>query len=176
MRPMTLGDLEQVYAIEIASYAMPWPLSCFIDELTRNRYSRYTVSESEGQVVGYCGVWMISGEGHITNVAVDFGFRGRRVAEQLVVDAIGYMLEERATAIFLEVRRYNLAAQRLYTRYRFMPSRVREGYYQDNFEDAIEMRVESTADERFLSNFRRRSRELLDSLGLEQFPRGPVAR
>lgn len=174
IRGMKLPDLEQVYAIEIASYAQPWPMSCFYDELTRNHYARYTVAEHEGQVVGYAGQWIIAGEAHITNVAVDFGFRRHRIAEQLLIDTIDYTLEQRAFAIFLEVRRYNLAAQRLYTRYRFMPFRVRESYYADNREDAIEMRVESTEDERFLSNYRRCRRELFDALGVKQFPPHPV--
>jgi [ribosomal protein S18]-alanine N-acetyltransferase len=171
---MTIPDLEQVYAIEISSYAQPWPLSCFFDELTRNSYARYTVAELEGQVVGYAGQWIIAGEAHITNIAVDFGFRRRRIAEQLLIDALDHALKQRAFAVFLEVRRYNIAAQRLYTRYRFMPIRVRESYYADNQEDAIEMRVESTEDERFLSTYRRCRRELFESLGVKQFPPPPV--
>ncbi|MFA6451530.1 MAG: ribosomal-protein-alanine N-acetyltransferase, partial [bacterium] len=75
-------------------------------------------------------------------------------------------LDRRAAAMFLEVRRYNIAAQRLYSRYRFMPVRVRERYYQDNCEDAIEMRAECVEDERFIPNFFRYRDELYASLGL----------
>lgn len=35
-----------------------------------NKVARYIVAEAEGKVIGYCGVWIIVDEGHITNVAV----------------------------------------------------------------------------------------------------------
>ena len=163
---MQMSDIPHVYSIEVAAYPLPWPFQCFVDELTKNNFARYFVAESEGQVIGYSGQWAISDEGHITTIAVDYGFRRRRVAEQLLVRQIEYSLDRRAAAIFLEVRRYNIAAQRLYSRYRFMPVRVRERYYQDNCEDAIEMRAECEADDRFLSNFFRCRSELHQSLGL----------
>lgn len=166
IRDMRLSDVPEVYAIEVASYSQPWPLQTFADELTKNNFARYFVAVYEGQVIGYAGQWALSDESHITTIAVDYGFRRRRVAEQLLVRQLEYSLERRAMAIFLEVRRYNIAAQRLYTRYRFMPVRVREQYYRDNCEDAIEMRAECAADERFIPNFFRRQRELLDALGL----------
>ena len=165
IRDMTLADIPYVYSIEVASYPLPWPIACFVDELTKNDYARYFVAVSEGQVIGYAGQWAISDEGHITTIAVDYGFRRRRVAEQLLVSQMEYSLDHRAAAIFLEVRRYNIAAQRLYSRYRFMPVRVRERYYQDNCEDAIEMRAECRDDERFIPNFLRRRGELHKALG-----------
>ena len=169
-----MSDLERVYEIELASYPSPWPLQSFVDELTRNNYAYYMVAENAGGIVGYAGMWLISGEAHITNIAVDPAYRRRGIAEQLLVRQIEHSLEHRATAIFLEVRRYNIPAQRLYTRYRFTPTQVREKYYQDNQEDAIELRAEDLGGDRFISNFRRRRRELLDSLGIEHFPAPPV--
>ncbi|MFA6451806.1 MAG: GNAT family N-acetyltransferase, partial [bacterium] len=88
IRDMQIADVAEVYAIEIASYSQPWPLSCFLDELTKNHFAQYCVAESEGQVIGYAGQWAIADEGHITTIAVDYGFRRRRVAEQLLVGQI----------------------------------------------------------------------------------------
>jgi [ribosomal protein S18]-alanine N-acetyltransferase len=166
IRDMTLSDVPEVFAIEVSAYPLPWPIQCFIDELTKNNFARYYVAVTGGQVVGYAGQWAIADEGHITTIAVDYGFRRRRVAEQLLVSQIEYSLERRASAIFLEVRRYNIPAQRLYARYRFIPVRVREHYYQDNLEDAVEMRAECIADERFIPNYLRHRRELHEALGL----------
>ncbi|HOX28170.1 MAG TPA: ribosomal protein S18-alanine N-acetyltransferase [bacterium] len=160
IRAMRVGDIDEVFAIETASYTYPWPRQCFLDELMRNNYARYFVALAEGQIVGYAGFWLIAGESHITNIAVDYGFRRRKVAEQLLVFIIEQALANRCESMFLEVRRYNLPAQRLYTRYRFIPIRVREAYYRDNNEDAIELRVENTADPRFLSNFTEHRRSL----------------
>lgn len=168
IRDMRVEDVMEVYAIEYASFPFPWPVQSFIDELTKNNYARYIVAASDEQVIGYSGQWAITGEGHITTIAVDYGYRRRRVAEQLLVNQIDFSLGRRSETMFLEVRRYNLPAQRLYARYRFLPVRVRDRYYRDNEEDAIEMRAEFVADERFMPNFQLRRRELFESLGLPE--------
>jgi len=161
MRPMKLSDVEKVYAIELRSYPTPWPKKCFLDELTRNRYSHYVVAMNRREeIVGYAGMWIIKGEAHITNVAVSPEYRRQRVADRMLVGQIEYALARRATTIYLEVRRYNIAAQRLYSRFRFVPMRVRKSYYRDNGEDAIELRVKDTSDPRFLSALRNRKSEI----------------
>lgn len=171
IRPMEMSDLQDVYAIEVAAYPRPWPIKCFIDEMNKNRFARYVVAgDGGGTILGYLGMWIISGEAHITNVAVDPPFQRRKVAEQLLVNSLEYALAHRCNSIYLEVRRYNIAAQRLYTRYRFMPTRIRERYYQDNNEDAIELRIPDMWDEKFLAAFRHHRGRLLDALGLDRFP------
>ncbi len=164
IREMRIEDVEHVYAIETTAYPSPWPIECFIGELTSNNFSRYFVAESEGQIIGYAGIWVIGDEAHVTNVAVDPWFRCRKVAEQLLLYLIEYSLACGVRSMFLEVRRFNIAAQRLYTRYRFVPTRVREKYYQDNLEDAIELRVEDTAERRFMENYQRRRAKLAAAL------------
>ncbi len=169
IREMRLDDLDHVYCIETSAYSNPWPFQSFVDELTRNHWSRYIVAESEGQIRGYAGMWLIAGEAHITNIAVDFSFRRRMVGEQLLLRLIEIALAEECFSMFLEVRRYNLPAQRLYSRYRFKPIRVREKYYQDNLEDAIELRVEDTASSDFADACRARRAALTAALGKEDF-------
>ena len=163
---MRLEDLEEVYRIELDSYPTPWPMKCFTDELTKNRYARYVVGIApEGEIAGYAGMWIIKGEAHITNVAVCPGSRRMRVAEQLLVSQVEYALARRAKSIYLEVRRYNLPAQRLYSRFSFVATKVRERYYRDNGEDAIELRIRDTSDPKFLSSLRLRKAELAERLG-----------
>ena len=158
--PMTVEHLSEVYAIEIASYPRPWPYKCFVDELTRNKFARYLVAEDGGRVLGYAGLWMIHDEGHITNIAVDPEWRRRKIGEQMLVYILETGVRRALRSMFLEVRRYNVAAQMLYTRYRFAPMSVRERYYADNEEDAIVLRVDNLTARDFLDNFKQRRAEL----------------
>ena len=156
VEPMTMDELSEVYAIEIASYPRPWPYKCFVDELTRNKFAGYVVARRQGVVRGYAGMWMIHDEGHITNIAVDPEWRRRKIAEQILVHLMERAIRRGLRSIFLEVRRYNVAAQMLYTRYGFTPVSVRERYYADNEEDAIVLRVENLANIETIENFKTR--------------------
>jgi ribosomal-protein-alanine N-acetyltransferase len=154
--PMAQEHLSEVYAIEIAAYPRPWPFKCFTDELFRNKFAHYFVGlDNTGAVRGYAGMWMIHDEGHITNIAVDPEWRRRKIAEQILVHIINHCMLRGMRSIFLEVRRYNLPAQMLYTRYKFTPVSVRERYYADNDEDAIILRVQNLDAPVFRENFER---------------------
>lgn len=158
--PMEMAHIAEVYAIEVSAYPRPWPLKCFLDELQRNPFSYYVVALDQGKVIGYAGLWLVRDEGHITNVAVSYGSRRRKVAEQLLLHTIEVSLKRGLSTIFLEVRRFNTAAQHLYVRYGFRPVRVRERYYQDNDEDAIELRVENIRSREFMEQFLERRNAL----------------
>ena len=68
MRP---EDLDEVLAIERASFSMPWSRGAFLYEMQQNRVARCLVARDEGmQVAGYLCLWEVSDEIHITNVAV----------------------------------------------------------------------------------------------------------
>ncbi|SVD33227.1 uncharacterized protein METZ01_LOCUS386081, partial [marine metagenome] len=46
-------------------------------------------------------------------------------------------------SVFLEVRRSNLIAQSIYSKFSFVKIGVRNKYYTDNFEDALTMSLNS---------------------------------
>lgn len=170
IRLMTLGDIDRIMEIEREAYSNPWPEHCFKGEIMLNMDARYIVAETDGVISGYCGMWIMDAEAHITNVAVAAEHRRRRIADQLLINQMDYALWSNCYSIYLEVRRHNLAAQQLYSRYRFTVARVRERYYNDNDEDAIELRVEKVSDPAFLSNYQRIKNDLLNTLGIEKFP------
>lgn len=162
--PMQTYHLPEVYAIEVSAYPRPWPFKCFMDELTRNKVAHYFVALHGAKIVGYAGMWVVMDEGHITNVAVSYGYRRRKVAEQLLVYLLDFSIQCGVKTAFLEVRRYNLPAQLLYTRYSFEPIQVRERYYADNDEDAIVLRVADLRAPKFTDVFDRNKARLLQSL------------
>lgn len=68
IRRMRLKDVDQVAALEEATFARPWSRESFRQELTRNVAARYLVAEEGGRVIGYAGAWIILDESHITNI------------------------------------------------------------------------------------------------------------
>lgn len=81
-REMEEKDIDQIVFIENESFTSPWSRESFVNELTKNRFALYTVLEDEDGVFGYCGVWIIVDEAHITNIAVLPKYRGKKLGRR----------------------------------------------------------------------------------------------
>jgi [ribosomal protein S18]-alanine N-acetyltransferase len=138
---MTAADIENVIAIERASFQFPWSTRFFLDELQVD-CARSILAEVEGRIVGYVLFWFLPEEVDIHNIAVHPDFRrqgiGRLLLEQ-VVDAARRQARLRVT---LDVRFSNAPAQNLYRSFGFVIRGLRKGYYSDNGEDALVMALE----------------------------------
>ncbi|MGI6119315.1 MAG: ribosomal protein S18-alanine N-acetyltransferase [Desulfosporosinus sp.] len=142
VRPMCLDDLKTVIEIERDSFAIPWSLAALQTELKDNEYARYFCLESEGQVIGYMGLWFILDEGHITNIAITPSRRGQHGGEFLMRSVMDKMAEQGMERMTLEVRVSNKPAQSLYKQLGFTIAGIRKGYYSDTGEDAMIMWAE----------------------------------
>ncbi|MCA0984459.1 ribosomal protein S18-alanine N-acetyltransferase [Halobacillus yeomjeoni] len=141
VRKMVRDDIEDVMWVERASFAVPWTEKTFINEIEENPYGNYYVIEVEGQVVGYCGLWLIIDEAHVTNIAIHPEYRGNQYGAELFRYACNQAIENGAIQLSLEVRVSNTAAQHLYRKFGLVPGGVRKRYYSDNGEDALVMWV-----------------------------------
>jgi ribosomal-protein-alanine N-acetyltransferase len=140
IREMTLEDSRQVFELDQICFTEAWSLESFEYEMSENKFARYYVSETEDQkIVGYCGIWHILDEGHITNVAVMPEFRGKGLAQEIVSILIDKSLKVGIKTFTLEVRKSNQSAINLYKKFGFLEAGIRKGYYSDNNEDAIIM-------------------------------------
>ncbi|GHU74302.1 ribosomal-protein-alanine N-acetyltransferase RimI [Clostridia bacterium] len=144
IRPMTMGDVDAVAAIERETFAVPWSRESFVRELTENiTTARYFILDLDGDVVGYAGMWLVIDEAHITNIAVRQGFRGLGGGELLVRALIAEAIDCGLVWMDLEVRRSNIVAQGLYRKMGFIDVGYRKRYYEDNREDALVMACEN---------------------------------
>jgi ribosomal-protein-alanine N-acetyltransferase len=143
MRP---ADVDEVLAIERASFSMPWSRGAFLYEIEQNRVARCYVMREGERIVGYICVWEVADEMHITNIAVHPASRRRGIGRGL----LGSVLEDarrRATRlVVLEVRPSNIEARALYESFGFQVVGRRRGYYYDTGEDALVMEVVLTKD------------------------------
>jgi ribosomal-protein-alanine N-acetyltransferase len=139
LEPMTLKDLDRVLEIESRSYQYPWSRRAFVSEVTDNSYAYYYVARLGDVIVGYVGMWVILEEAHITNIAVDPGFRRLGIGRFMMEAMFDRAREHGATRMTLEVRVSNVTAQNLYKKLGFIERGIRKGYYTDTHEDAIIM-------------------------------------
>lgn len=136
IRPARVADLDVVCRIELDSNPSPWTEAAFESEMTRE-VSRVDVLEVEGAVLGFVVHWLVAGEAHILNVAVDPNARGRGLGTRLVEHVIAEAVRGEGSYLMLEVREGNAAARGLYERFGFKLIARRERYYKDNQETAL---------------------------------------
>ena len=143
IRKMKVEDLEQVVAIDEASFSLPWPLRSFHFEVSDNPASRSWVAEMDGQVVGMLVAWMIVDEIHIATIATHNDFRRQGIGEKLLIHTLQSAKGEGAITSFLEVRESNRFARQMYNKFGYVEVGRRRHYYKDNNEDAILMSLDS---------------------------------
>lgn len=146
-RRMQIEDVEQVYAIDVLSFSLPWSERSYRYEVNENQNSRNWVAEAvdargHTQIVAMIVVWLILDEAHIATIAIHPDFRHRGIGRRLLAIALVHAAEHGATQSFLEVRRGNLNALALYQQFGYEVVGVRTGYYQDNHEDALLMTLD----------------------------------
>ena len=141
IRMMTIDDIDQILIIEEACFAHPWTRQAFENEMLNNRFATYFVAEDGDKIIGYCGVWVILDEAHITNIGVLPDYRGYKIGEAILRKVMLFAKLKSAIQMSLEVRVSNEIAQNLYRKLGFQNGGIRKGYYTDNYEDALVMWV-----------------------------------
>ena len=136
---MVENDVRDVLRIEAQSFSTTWPANAFHQELRDNRLAHYFVGRDGDRIVAYGGIWVILEDSHITTIAVDPQFRGRRFGEVMLMRLLDEAIHRGASWMTLEVRESNAVAQALYRKYGFTVVSTRKGYYSDNNENALVM-------------------------------------
>lgn len=152
--------LRRVLSIETRVYPRPWSASLFLSELAQRSTRSYIVARFEGEVVGYAGMMFTGLETHITNIAVDPTFHGRKVGSRLLLTLITEAIARGAETVSLEVRVSNLAAQSMYEKFGFVVVGTRKGYYIETKEDAFVMVAEGVNS----TEYRLRLRKIRDEI------------
>lgn len=139
-RLATKKDIQLLMDIDRQSFSSPWPADAFYNDIVHNRYASYVFIKYKGEVAGYCGVWVILDEAHITNIAVLPQYRGKKLGERLLRQIMKLSKEVGAETMTLEVRVSNEVAKSLYKKLNFQEGGIRKKYYADG-EDALVMWV-----------------------------------
>lgn len=135
---MTSGHLDDVYIIETECFSHPWSRQSLEEELD-NETSLFLVAKEENEVIGYIGMSIVIDEGYIFNVAVRESYRNKGVATALINELVTYGKKNNFSFITLEVRKSNLPAISLYSKFGFLKAGERKDYYSNPKENAILM-------------------------------------
>ncbi|MDD2586584.1 MAG: ribosomal protein S18-alanine N-acetyltransferase [Syntrophomonadaceae bacterium] len=138
IRKMTVQDIDQIMDIEKEVFTLPWSRESYLGEL-KNKFATYLICDSEGEVAGYAGIWVVFEDAHITNIAVAQRFQGMGMGNTLMQEVEKVARDKKARRILLEVRPSNERAINMYTNLGYVATSLRKGYYPDNCEDAIIM-------------------------------------
>ena len=137
-RLATAADLDGVLAIEDASFNNPTTREWYEAELLRPEVCFiYVLRTAEVPVAGFCAFWLVLDQAHINNLAVRPELRGHGLGTHLLESILFEARHLGATSLTLEVRRSNVAAQRLYDKAGFHEAGVRKNYYTQPVEDAL---------------------------------------
>ena len=137
-RTLADTDLDDIVAIEEASFSNPWTRDMYQRELQNPDVSFLYVLRAPGKgVVAFCSFWLVLDEVHVNNLAVRVDFRGRGLGTALLEHVLQAGASRGAERATLEVRRSNGAARRLYERLGFEVAATRPNYYVSPQEDAL---------------------------------------
>ena len=136
---MRRRHLRSVLRIEAAVYPRPWTLGLFLSELALRTTRVYVVAKVGPTVVGYGGLMLTGSDGHITTIAVDPAWQRGGIGSRMLLALSRAGVARGCTALTLEVRMSNDAAQGMYRRFGYAPAGVRKNYYAESNEDALVM-------------------------------------
>jgi ribosomal-protein-alanine N-acetyltransferase len=136
-------DLDPILAIEQLSFRWPWGRASFENEWSCQNACSYVVKSAPAdrgeQIVAYAFLRRVVDELHVLKIAVTPAQRERGIASWLLNHCFTKGARQGANSVYLEVRRSNIAAIKLYEKLGFWEIGRRPSYYPDSNEDALVM-------------------------------------
>jgi len=140
MRSMVTEDLPDVIKIENTCFAAPWTRGMF-EQTMESASTNCFIIEEKKKVLGYIVFYIAAFEMHIMNIAVRSDCRRHGLAQSVMSAVLDYARESLVTECFLEVRENNKPAKGLYEKLGFDVVGRRRGYYNEDGEDALVMKI-----------------------------------
>lgn len=136
-RAMLSPIKEQVL---VANKTFSWSEQQSLEDMD-NPHSEYYCLMDKERLLGYVGLHHILDEVNLNMVYVEPDFRNRGLASQLLTFTLEQLRHRGVKHLFLEVRKSNANAIKLYERVGFVTLIIRSKYYQNPIEDALIMQL-----------------------------------
>ena len=142
IRKMKDTDIAAVSRIEKLTHIQPWSENVLTD-CYHSDYLCLVAEENDYQkeLKGYIILSQVLDEAHLLNLCVSLKYQGFGLGRELTARGIKEVVKRGARKMFLEVRRSNMRAIRLYESFGFSEIGIRTNYYQGSYlsEDAVVM-------------------------------------
>ena len=99
------------------------------------------VAAVDKEIVGIIGWFSNHETAEIIMLGVIKEVRRQKIATRLLIAMLSVLKQNKTVMVFIEVRKNNEAAINFYQKNGFKINRIRKNYYQNPFDDAIEMSV-----------------------------------
>lgn len=136
IRAASVADAPVLAQMEESCFSCPRDLSSFTSILA-NPAALFLIAEIDGRPVGYSGMTVVIDECDIINIAVTEPYRRRGIGRALVEAVLDMCKKRGVEKVFLEHRRSNDPAARLYESFGFAVYGERRRYYTAPVEDAV---------------------------------------
>tara|TARA_Y100001970_G_scaffold245372_1_gene312370 strand:+ start:223 stop:654 length:432 start_codon:yes stop_codon:yes gene_type:complete len=140
IRKGTISDLKSIVNIEKRAYNKPyWTELMLIRLLTVSSNEIIWITEIKKKIVGYLIEQRCGTEINLLNIAIDKSFQNQGIGKKL----IGFFLKiiPENSDVFLEVKKGNFIARKIYYNLNFKNIDIRKSYYNDG-QDALIMKYE----------------------------------
>ncbi len=130
--------------IEVASHSHPWSRKNFEDSIAHEAYSCQLLLH-DGEIAGYTIACKGFEELHLLNITVAPAYRGQKLGVLLLKQLCLWGQMQGLYTLWLEVRRSNAPAQKLYSNFGMVQVGVRKDYYplhEGGREDAFILRYD----------------------------------
>lgn len=137
IREMTTRDLNEVMVIEQATFASSWPRDIFQQILENNNGHGYILTLKK-EIIGYICILKKGNAIHLANFALKEEYRNKGMGTkflQQIIDSVSGDFD----FIYLEVRKSNKKAIKLYENFGFKIYQIIADYYLKPKEDALLM-------------------------------------
>ena len=142
IRPVREEDLDEVCRIEESAFSAPWKREDYAALIGRRNALFLAMGPGPAgeNIAGYGCILQAADEGDLVSIAVREEQRGDGRGMDLLLALLREAEARGAERIFLEVRKSNTAAVRLYEHAGFTAVGIRKNYYTRPAEDALLMR------------------------------------
>lgn len=130
------SDVDDLIELEQLCFDYNWTREQFLMGLERGIYT-ILGKRVDGILVGYMAFSTIEDEMEILNLAVHPDYRRHGLGTALLQRAFEICVKKGIAKSFLDVKKSNIAAIRLYTNFGYTQFGVRKKYYPDTKEDAL---------------------------------------
>ena len=128
---------ESVSAIENECFSVPWTKRSIKSQILTEGSVFLLVRADDGKAAGYICGQCVADECELYRIAVLPDYRRLGAADMLMSEFIAQCEKNGINSIFLEVRRDNEPAKRLYEKHGFTAVGLRKNYYTEPICDAI---------------------------------------
>lgn len=141
IRRVRTTDMPYIYEIEQLSFKQPYS-SVYIDSLAHLASKTFLVAEKDGKIAGYVvAIVQGAGLGHIISIAVHPKCHRKGIGTALILRLMEILKEQGASAVRLEVRKSNIAAQKMYAKLGFKIAHTLQKYYKNGEDCAVMLKA-----------------------------------